>query len=452
MVGMVRRVGRVGIILLLLPTFPTFPTFQTLQTHPTFQTPLAQQSFTLREPAEVVATLHARCEGCDWGVAGREAAAVTISVDGAYRTHVMLTRGDADSEYRVLLGRYARGGHAIAVAADSSASASRVKGVQVSRVEVAIVKDGDPSFEGLAHAPILQARPNTIGRFTDVPLLMWYETGPTPRGREYRYSVIFSNEDGGTATDRLMATWGRTTDIEFVYGVELDANGRIVAEEFQGPDHKMLPFRGRKEARHPIEFVVTDNNMVSDRAAEGAAPPTMRYAPAPELFDLTNQSREVVMDAHPWTYRVTSQEMMREGKIVEEEAAGSGKIPDPRRFVFVEACSEIDGAALAFGVRTTTSSGPQWFDSHRDRDQFRIVRTGCFRGAIPLPRGVASVDAIRFRAWRQTDTRVLQPAVRVTRVNRVFMLGDDFLPKPLEFEWKGSLALTLDGSPAELPF
>src|SRR5215467_3955253 len=147
MVGMVRRVGRVGIILLLLPTFPTFqthptfptlqthptfptlqthPTFQTLQTHPTFPTPLAHQSFTLREPAEVVATLHARCEGCDWGVAAREAAAVTISVDGAYRTHVMLTRGDADSEYRVLLGRYARGGHAIAVAADSSASASRV--------------------------------------------------------------------------------------------------------------------------------------------------------------------------------------------------------------------------------------------------------------------------------------------------------------------------------------
>jgi hypothetical protein len=249
-----------------------------------------------------------------------------------------------------------------------------------------------------------------------------------------------------------MATWGRTTDIEFVYGVELDAGGRIIAEEFQGPDHKVLPFRGTRQGRHPIEYVVTDNNMVSDRGIADQPSKPHRYAPAPELFDLTNKSREVVMDAHPWTYRVTSQEMMREGKIADDAPAGSGKIPDPRRFVFVEACSELDGAALAFGVRLTTPTGPQWFDSHRGRDQFRIVRTGCFRGAVPVPAGAGRVDAIRFRAWRQPDTKSVSPHVRVTRVNTVFRLGDDFLPKPLEFEWKGSLSLTLDGTPAELPF
>ena len=181
-------------------------------------------------------------------------------------------------------------------------------------------------------------------------------------------------------------------------------------------------------------------------------PTPHRYAPAPELFDLTNKSREVVMDAHPWTYRVTSQEMRREGKIVDDAAAGSGLIPDPRRFVFVEACSELEGSALAFGVRVATPNGPQWFDSHRDRDQFRIVRTGCFRGAIPLPAGAGRVEAIRFRAWRQADSKAVHPQLRVTRVNKVFTLGDDFLPTPIEFEWKGSLQLSLDGTPAELPF
>src|SRR2546427_9989484 len=30
--------------------------------------PLAEQSFSLDHTAEVVATLHARCDGCDWGV------------------------------------------------------------------------------------------------------------------------------------------------------------------------------------------------------------------------------------------------------------------------------------------------------------------------------------------------------------------------------------------------
>ena len=415
---------------------------------------LAEQSFTLDRPAEVVATLHAGCERCDWGVAGREGAAVTIAVDGSYRTHVMLTRGDRDSEYRILLGRYDRGAHSITVAADPSTAAPNAGAIRVSRVDVATIREGEPAYEGLAHAPILHARPNTIGRFTDVPLLMWYETGPTPRGRSYRYSVIFSNEDGGTATDRLMATWGRTTDIEFVYGVEVDHAGRIIAEDFQGPDHVVAPFRGRKDAQHPIEFVVTDNNMVSDQPQAGSPLPSMRFSPAPELHDLTNQSREVVMDAHPWTYRVMSQELSREGKIADNAAAGSGKIPDPRRFVFVEACSELDGAALAFGVRVMTSSGPRWFDSHRDRDQFRIVRTGCFRGAIPIPAGSQPnrIDAIRFRAWRQADAKTPQPAVRVTRVNRVFTLGDDYAIKPVRFEWKGSLPLKLDGTPAEVPW
>ena len=191
--------------------------------------------------------------------------------------------------------------------------------------------------------------------------------------------------------------------------------------------------------------------MVGSDATQAPPKPT-RYAPAPELYDLTNQSREVVMDQHPWTYRVTSQEMTREGKIAEDAAPGSGKIPDPRRFVYVEACSELEGAALSFGVRAWTPDGGRWFDSHRDRDQFRIVRTGCFRGAIPLPRGAGAVDAIRFRAWRQADTNVVQPHVRVTRVNTIFMLGDDLLPRPLPFEWKGSLPLALDGTPTKLPF
>src|SRR2546427_3727614 len=282
--------------------------------------PLAEQSFSLDHTAEVVATLHARCDGCDWGVEGREGAAVTIAVDGRYRAHVMLTRGEDDAEYRVLLGRYGRGKHTVTVASDPSASAPGVGAVHVSRVDVASIGEHDPSYEALAHAPILHARPNTIGHFTDVPLLMWYETGPAPRGRSYRYSVIFSNEDGGTATDRLMATWGRTTDIEFVYGIELDGHDAVIAEEFQGPGHEVPPFKGQHEAKHPLLWVATDNNMVSDSGTTD-----VRYRLTPERFDLHDVSREVVMDAHPWSYALAAQEMRREGKIADDAAPGSGK-------------------------------------------------------------------------------------------------------------------------------
>src|SRR5204863_2438779 len=133
--------------------------------------------------------------------------------------------------------------------------------------EVTVLVDGSDELVAQSMAPILHARPNTVGRFTDLPILMWYEIVPTARGRQFRYSVIFTNEDGGTATDRLMATWGRTTDVEFVYGVTLNGRGQVVAEEFQGPNHEVPAFRGRHEGSHPLQWVSTDNILVSDAAA-----------------------------------------------------------------------------------------------------------------------------------------------------------------------------------------
>src|SRR6266850_7793260 len=105
--------------------------------------PLSETSFSLDQPAEVVATLHAGCERCDWGVAGREGAAVAIAVDGRYRSHVMLTRGEGDAEYRVLLGRYGRGSHTISVTPDQSATARGVGTIHVSRVDVASIGERD---------------------------------------------------------------------------------------------------------------------------------------------------------------------------------------------------------------------------------------------------------------------------------------------------------------------
>src|SRR5437899_2853315 len=303
--------------------------------------------FVAAAAGEAVATVRAGCAGCGWGEAGREAAALRVFVDGKYSQHLLLSRGESVADYRITLGAVAPGRHRLTIDRDSSLSAIGAGAATIDVPEVSILSRGSDDFTAQAMAPILYARPNTIGRFTDLPLVEWYEIVSTPRGRQFRYSVIFSNEDGGTATDRLMATWGRTTDIEFVYGVEVDPNGRTLAEEFQGPDHVVTPFRGVHNARHPLEFVVTDNNMVSD-----AGTAAVRYAPAPELFDLTNRSREVVMDAHAWSYRVTSQEMLREGKVAGDAQAGSGNIPDPRRFVFVEACSDLENAALSFGVRS----------------------------------------------------------------------------------------------------
>ncbi len=419
------------------------------------QSPLATDSLNrfvyVELPSEVVVTVRAGCTGCAWGESGREATALRVLVNGKYSQHILLYRGEAPADYRIALGMYSPGRYRLTIERDpalSARAAGRVS-IDIPRIEyLARGKSSDYTAQSLA--PILYARANTVGAFTDVPLLMWYEMETTSRGWRLRYSVVFSNEDGGTATDRLMATWGRTTDIEYVYGVEIDDHDQILAEEFQGPGHEVPPFKGRHEGGHPLLWVSTDNNMVSESGTT-----QVRYAPAVERFDLGNQSREIVMDRHAWTYTVAAQEMTREGKIVADAPAGSGKIPDLRRYVHVEACTELENAAVAFSVRATDSTGTaRWYDSDRGLSEFRIVRSGCFRGAVPLPASAGRPEAVRFRAFSRAQ-RGAAPAsssVVLTRVNTVFTLDERYQPGQSLFSWTGSIPLPVDGEWRELAF
>jgi hypothetical protein len=161
------------------------------------------------------------------------------------------------------------------------------------------------------------------------------------------------------------------------------------------------------------------------------------------------------MDAHPWTHVLASKEMVREKKLREDAVAGSGAIPDPRRFVFVEACTDLQNAAVAFAVRAKDPSGEmRWFESDRGLPQFRVVRTGCFRGAVPLPTGSGAPEGVRLKAYA-LPPRANAPAaagtasVVLTRVNRVFTLDDGYVPRKSVFDWMGSTRLPVDGEPLE---
>lgn len=372
-----------------------------------------------------------------------------VEVDGRYAAHLTVPRSEP-TEYRVLLGTLEPGQHAVNVDLDSDLSARQVGTLTVFARGSDTLHARGVELYARAMAPYLYARANTVGRFTDLPVLMWYETAETPGGRSFRYSVVFTNEDGGTATDRLMATWGRTSDIEFVYGVEIDGAGKVLTEEFQGPSHHVQPFRGKHEGRHPLLWVATDNNMVSD---EGTTP--IRYGLVPEPFDLTNQSREAVMDAHPWSYALAAEELRREGKIAPDPPPGSGEVPDPRRYVFVEACTELTNAALSFSIRAKDAGGAAtWYDSDRGLPEFRIVRSGCFRGGVPLPVGAGRPDAIRFHATPRASSSgtSTSPVVALTRINKVFMLAADYTPAASMFDWIGRLELPMTGDWRELAF
>jgi hypothetical protein len=263
--------------------------------------------------------------------------------------------------------------------------------------------------------------------------------------------VIFTNEDGGTPTDRLMATWGRTTDIEFIYGLTDTAPAR---EEIQAEGHKWIAFNGPREAAHPMLWVSTQNNMVADHGPDEM----IRFAPAPQLVSLAGTSREQVMDDNPWMYAVTSAEMVREHRVDPLAKPGSGTIVDPRRYVTLEACGQVKDATLAFdiGVRAAGTSGITWLPTDTD-PKFRIARGGCFRGGAPVPSAVtlADVAGLRIRAYnraaREGETAPPAGSVTLERVTKVFMLNKDFVPQPLPITWSGTLAVKTDGAPATIP-
>lgn len=77
---------------------------------------------------------------------------------------------------------------------------------------------------------------------------------------------MWSNEDGGTDTPALMARWGRSTDIEWVYRVEVDQNGNRVAGSgvYQAANHQTLPFAGQYDGTHPLLETCTSNNNMCD--------------------------------------------------------------------------------------------------------------------------------------------------------------------------------------------
>jgi len=436
--------------------------------------PLASRDFRLARDAEAVADVTAGCARCDWGAAGREAVALVLSVDGAYSQHLLLTRGERPVEYRVMLGHLPAGRHHLQIDRDAQRSAPGAGAVTFGRIDVQSFASDAPEYGWLSRAPFLKARPGSVERFSDAPLVMYAEQhvqGESGKPYQIQYTVIFTNEDGGTPTDRLMATWGRTTDIEFIYGLTDPGPDAQASEEIQAAGHKWIPFQGPRVGTHPVLWVATDNNMVADHGPEEV----VRFAPAPQLVSLAGTSREAVMDANPWMYAVTSAEMVREGRIDAAAQAGSGRIPDPRRYATLEACGEVHDATLAFdigvrrgrgtrGARGTGGTGGsqddiEWFATDRGESRFRIARGGCFRGGTPLPEGVSPADvvALRVRAYtrppREGETPLPPGSGRVvlTRINRVFMLDERFVPAASSIRWTGSLSVPTDGSPVEIP-
>ena len=384
------------------------------------------KQFNLASDAEVILSLTATAPGADWGKEGAEAPLCDVLIDGKLNQNVVIFRGERRWAYKVFLGRFTAGKHELEVRRNSQWSAPHA-GLKLESADLSELTSSDPDYVAIKHAPILMGRADTIGRYSDLPLLMWYEELPVRSGRLLQYSIVFTNEDGGTATDALMARWGRTTDIEYIYRVQFDAAGKIVKEVFQAPDHKDLDFQGEKIAEHPLLLDATLNNVFSDHGNTA-----VQYRMLPFKVDLSDGSRERVMDMNPWTYYLSALEMNKEGKTREYGGDGGSKISDARNYLYLEFNGENKGCGLVGWIKLQNDA--KWYSSHRGHLDLSVVRSGWARTAIELPPGVNSskIEQVALECLDLRDPRTYEstsrPWARVVKAVRGFMLSPDYVP------------------------
>ncbi len=235
------------------------------------------------------------------------------------------------------------------------------------------------------HAPILYQRADTAGTENDIPLLMYCEWDKSDNS--LTYTVIFSNEDGGTSSRDLMARWGRATDIEYVYKVWLKPDGSAARRQIQTRDHKDVPFTGPFEGDRPLLEPVTRNNMVAGAVKRAGR----RFDFDPLLVDLSEHSREYVMDLKPETWKVMREELVREAKLRPYGVVRGEDISDPDNYVYTEFKSEQrDGARVAVGF--VLPGGRKVQMSHLGKAGNTVERSGWMRLATELPPGTKLTD------------------------------------------------------------
>ena len=144
---------------------------------------LLEKRFTAPAESEALLDLTASAPGTSWRERDAEAAVITIYVDGQYHQDVILFAGTRAFAYQLILGRVGPGEHNLRVDFNRKQSATKATSVKIGDAKVTTIDRNHPEFQAVARAPIIYARPDTIGKFSDIPLLAYYELRTRRRER-----------------------------------------------------------------------------------------------------------------------------------------------------------------------------------------------------------------------------------------------------------------------------
>jgi len=380
--------------------------------------PLSEHSLEVAKGGEGVLEVRASVAAPSWKNAV-ELPRLRLFLDDEYCQDILLVPAGDLLTYLTVLGRVDKGTHSLRLEQHGCSA------VELQSVSLKTYSRTDEAFSVLAHSPFVYLRSDSVTNCTDIPLLMWHEVLRSGGGTRIRYTVLFSNEDGGTPAPALMARWGRTTDIEWIYAVDFDARGGVASERYQGPGHSAPRFRGEKIGHHPLFAMSTTNNMVSP-ATEG----DVRVGLCPLATLPPDKPREAMMNLNPWTFRIMAEELYREGKIESVASASTIAVSDPRNYLYCDVdCTKLGRAEAA--VEVVLEDGRS-FRSDHGISLGLSSRHGVRRTAVELPPGTNGADVSRVHAVgvSGSDGNKTQSPAIADRVNvqRCFFLDPDYEP------------------------
>lgn len=357
--------------------------------------------------------------GTSWASATRTSVVVDVTVDSGTPQQIVLYDGSAPFTYTGFTGPLATGPHCVTISVRPDLSADTAPPtVDVRDVRLGVVNRTDPAYPLVSHAPVLYGR--SLSSVGDTPLLTYGEQTPVVGGgADLSYTVIWTHEDvgDGAVPAYEWGLWGRMTDIETVLTERLHPDGSVASASYlscgcenaplypdelpeTGPTGETdQPFRGQWSGTHPVLRDATGNNDMSD-----AGTSTFRFQQAPVAGPAPGLSRETAMDTHPWTYRISNEELSR--KLAAEHSTSARDIlpGDYPQYLIVDLDTTPHGTQ-SVAVEVQLSGSSIWWSSDY-RQAFGDVPTtfpfytgGHARTVIKLPPDwhAHRVSALRLR-------------------------------------------------------
>jgi hypothetical protein len=161
------------------------------------------------------------------------------------------------------------------------------------------------------------------------------------------------------------------------------------------------------------------------------------------------------MDANPWSYQVMAKEMVREGKVEATPSPATPEMSDQRDYLFAEVKKTTTyphppatGTWVGTALLVKLHGDPALYASNHAVPDWSIQRDDPAATTVELPPGTTSADVEAIKAIAVPVASTSTPpapadyTIHVRRLNRGFLLGDDFLPEPSFLQWSGDVVLT----------